>query len=243
MDRPAELYEGEKSIQYYVFDTVRMGADFQFTVPDANGGYGLNPIIKDMVAEKVPSDRDVFYVSMFGGNAHNALTLLEHPRRFDFILPEDTSLPREEDVELLTSGYIDEFLNRMSEVYRLNLATLRSSVEEPIFHFESPPPVGSNDFILDRLENWFKNEASNPKIAPKYLRYKLWRAHSRIIKQSCQGYGVEFLETPAEAFDEEGFLKEEHARDSTHADGSFGGIILRNLERRLDVQYSGWSWL
>lgn len=242
-DRPGEVYEGEESIQYFVFDTVKMGADFQFSVPDGQGGYQLNPVITEMVEERVPKDRSHIYISMFGGNAHNALTLLEHPRPFDFISRENASLPLLDGAEILTSGYIDEFLMKMSEVYRFNTAVLRDYTKSPVFHFESPPPVGSNEFILQHLENWFKNEGAEPRIAPKYLRYKLWRAHSRIIREACEGYGIEFLETPHEAFDHEGFLREEHARDSTHADGSFGGIILRNLEKRLNVQYAGWSWL
>jgi len=242
-DRPAELYEGEQSIQYYVFDTMRMGVDFQFSVKDDNGNYILNPAIRDMAKEKIPSHRDIIYISMFGGNAHNALTLLEHPHPFDFIIPEDTTLPIEENCEVLTIGYIEEFILKMSEIYRLNTASLKYSVKEPVFHFESPPPIGSNKFILDHLENWFKNEENSSRIAPKYLRYKLWRTHSRIIQSSCNSCGVNFIETPLEAFDEEGFLKEEHARDSTHADGSFGGLILRNFEQRLGLQYSGWAWL
>ena len=70
-DRPAELYEGEQSIQYYVFDTMRMGVDFQFSVKDDNGNYILNPAIRDMAKEKIPSHRDIIYISMFGGNAHS----------------------------------------------------------------------------------------------------------------------------------------------------------------------------
>lgn len=242
-DRPAELYEGDASIQYYVFDTVRMGADFQFTVSDNNGGYILNPVIHQMVEERVPADRERIYISMFGGNAHNALTLLEHPKPFDFTLPSQADLPIEPDCDLVTSGYIRDFLLKMSEVYRFNTSTLRNAVREPVVHFESPPPIGSNAFILDRLEAWFKNEERPPKIAPKYLRYKLWRMHSEIIKESCERGGVEFLETPAGAFDDEGFLLEEHARDSTHADASFGRLVLKNFEHRRGLQYSGWLWL
>lgn len=242
-DRPAELYEGEETIQYFVFDTIRMGVDFQFTVPDETGNYVLNPKIKELVDEKVPENRERLYISMFGGNAHNALTLLEHPRPFDFYLPAQPALPIEDGAEILTAGYIRNFIMKMSEIYRLNTLTLKEFSDRPVFHFESPPPVQSNTFISDHLENWFKAEGSDSSIAPKYLRYKLWRIHSNVIEESCQAGGIEFLKTPTEAFDADGFLLEEHGRDSTHADGSFGQLLLKNFEKRLGLKYSGWSWL
>lgn len=242
-DRQAELYEGEQSLQYYVFDTIRMGVDFQFTVPDGTGNYILNPQISELIEEKVPADRERLYISMFGGNAHNALTLLEHPRPFDFFLPEELDLPVEEGVEMLTSEYVKSFILKMSEIYRLNTLTLKEFSDSPVYHFESPPPVQSNSFIFDHLENWFKSESEDPRIAPKYLRYKLWRMHSNVIEESCRACGVQFIKTPAEALDPEGFLLEEHGRDSTHADGSFGGLLLKNFEQHLGLKYSGWSWL
>ncbi|WP_425987567.1 hypothetical protein [Ensifer sp. R-19] len=242
-DRPGEVYGGDESLQYFVFDTVRMGANFQFSVDSGGGNYRINPEILGLVNSRVPEGLERIYISMFGGNAHNALTLLEHPRPFDFILPERPNLPVEPGRELVTSSYINAFLNKMAAVAVLNMAALRHSVSEAIYHFESPPPVGDNRFIMDNLEGYFIEQSNNPQIAPIYLRYKLWRMHSILISGFCAQAGIEFLPSPAESLDAAGFMKSEHARDSTHAGASYGGLILKDLERRLGSKYGGWQWL
>ncbi|OCJ07722.1 hypothetical protein A6U86_28775 [Rhizobium sp. AC27/96] len=241
-DRPAEVYGGENSIQYYVFDTTRMGVDFLFSIDAGGGHYVLNPEIAVMVDQKVPKDREKIYISMFGGNAHNALTLMEHPRPFDFVLPEIPDLPLDGTAEFVTAAYINKFIAKLAQSYILNMQTLKNSTNGSVFHFESPPPIESNEFILRNLEQWFQN-VRDPKISAPYLRYKLWRVHSKIIRDYCSAAGIHFLPTPKSATNQNGFLLEEHGRDSTHAGPSFGGLILKELENHLNVKYDGWLWL
>lgn len=242
-DRPGEVYGGDESLQYFIFDTVRMGTSFQFSIDSGGGNYVTNPELLALVESKVPEGLEKIYLSMFGGNAHNALTLLEHPIPFDFTLPERPDLPNEPGRELVTSGYINAFLKKMAASALLNMSALRKSVSQPIYHFESPPPVGDNRFIMENLEGYFIEQSSSPRIAPVYLRYKLWRMHSILVSGFCEHAGIEFLPSPKECFDGGGFMKREHGRDSTHAGGSYGGLILRDLERRLGLKYGGWQWL
>lgn len=242
-DRPGEVYGGAESLQYFVFDTVRMGTSFQFSVDAGGGNYVINPEILALVDSRVPEGLERIYISMFGGNAHNALTLLEHPRPFDFILPERPNLPVEPGREFVTSGYINAFLKKMAALALLNMASLKNSVSDRIYHFESPPPVGDNRFILDNLEGYFIEQSNSPRIAPIYLRYKLWRMHSILVSGFCAQAGIEFLPSPPECLDAAGFLKREHGRDSTHAGASYGGLILTDLEQRLGSKYGGWQWL
>lgn len=241
-DRPGEVHGGDDSIEYFVFDTIRLGSDFVFSIDSGGGHYVLNPTIMDMVNRKVPSDKERIYVSMFGGNAHNVLTLEEHPVPFDFIIPDKSSLPFLEDAELVTYDYIDRFVRKLAEPYLLNATTLRNATSSDVYHFESPPPVRDNDFIVRNLEDWFKKQTPI-KIAPPYLRYKMWHVHSKIIRDFCDQMGINFLSTPVETQDEQGFLLEEHGRDLTHAGPSFGNAILKQLESRLGLKYGGWSWL
>jgi hypothetical protein len=198
-----------------------------------------------MVDQKVPADRERIYISMFGGNAHNVLTLKEHPRRFDFIFPDRACLPLDENAEFITYGYMKYFVRKLAESYLLNMVTLQNSAIErgsEIFHFQSPPPVKENSFILSNLEDWFKSDEPFTVAAP-YLRYKMWLTHSSIIRNYCAEIGVSFLETPTSTQDDIGFLLPEHGRDSTHAGPSFGGAILKHFEQQLAVRYDGWAWL
>lgn len=244
-DRPAETYGTDDSIQYYVFDTVKHGAGFQFSIDSGGGHYVLNPAIAEMVEAKVPGDRERIYISMFGGNAHNVLTLKEHPRPFDFIVPWRAELPLDATREFVTDAYINRFLRKLTEAHQLNMTTLVNAASVAgvqAFHFQSPPPVKDNAFILSHLEDWFKSDHPTSIAAP-YLRFKMWLIHSKIIEDHCAAMGMTFLETPRSTQDETGFLLQDHGKDSTHAGPSFGGAVLNQLEQRLGLRYDGWAWL
>lgn len=242
--RAGESYDPDEGCEYFIFNTMQHGADFQFSVPGDDGGFQLNPELVRLIDERVPSSHQRVLVSMFGGNAHNALTLLEHPVPFDFILPEQPTCPRISGVDLVPNGVISKFIFNLAEPYMLNLATLKKAFEDPIIHIESPPPLGDDDFVLENLEGYFRDQMENPKPAPRWLRYKLWRLHSAIIKRHADALGVEFMAAPDEGMDEEGFLlRSDYGTDSTHAGPGYGLRILKQLEARFGMRYGGWSWL
>jgi hypothetical protein len=242
--RAGESYDPEEGCEYFIFNTMQHGAEFQFSVPGENGGFVLNPELVRLIDERVPRNYQRVFVSMFGGNAHNALTLLEHPMPFDFVLPEEPSCPRISGAELVAYGVISRFIFNLAEPYMLNLATLKNAFADPVIHIESPPPLGDDDFVLENLEGYFRDQAEDPKPAPRWLRYKLWRLHSARIREHAEAHGVEFLPAPAEAIDEDGFLlRSDYGTDSTHAGASYGLRILKQLEARMGMRYGGWSWL
>ncbi len=243
--RQYECTDPSLGIEYYVFDTVRMGGDYQFSVEKEGepGKYILNPDIFRMISERIPADRELIYVSMFGGNAHNALNLLEHPRPFEIIMPSQPDRYLE-GRELIPYGYMQRIIGRLAAPYVLNMMTLREAVDQPVFHLESPPPCGDNDYILEHLEGYFRSQVETPKIAPRDLRYKLWKLHSELIRSASEPNDIRFVGSPVQSQDNEGFLVPEcYGGDSTHAGPAYGDMALRHFERMLNVQYAGWAWL
>jgi len=242
--REGETYDPEEGCEYFIFNTIQQGANFQFSVPAEDGGYVLNPELVRLIDERVPRNYQRVLVSMFGGNAHNALTLLEHPKPFDFILPEQPDCPRISGTQLLPYGLISQFIYKLAEPYMLNLATLRNAFSDPVIHIESPPPIGDDAYVLENLEGYFRDQAEDPKPAPRWLRYKLWRLHSALVREHADALGVEFLAAPAEALEEDGFLaRSDYGNDSTHAGANYGLRIMKQLEARMGMRYGGWSWL
>lgn len=244
IDRPGESFSQNEGIEYFVFDTTRFGTDFQFSIADASGNYALNSALMLAIDEKVPRHYNRVFISMFGGNAHNALTLLEHPTPFDIILPEEPGRPRIPNAEVVPYRYIESFIRRLAEGYILNMTCLRNAYREPVVHIESPPPIGDNDFVLAHLEQYFLDQTRHPRVAPRELRYKLWRLHSKIIREAATAFGVDFLPAPAASVDPEGFLaREAYGSDSTHAGAAYGLHILKELEQKFSAAYGGWGWL
>ena len=178
------------------------------------------------------ADRDVL-VSLVGGNAHNLLALVEPAAPFDFVLSEAPGLPMEpgyaELPEAEVAAILDQAVQR--EIAPI-MGALRRSVGGEIWHLESPPPIRSNDHVAAHLEDRFK--ASDARVSPAALRYKLWRLHSAAVRRICDDLGIRFVPHPAESVDAEGFLKETFVpANATHAAPSYGGLVLAQMDRML----------
>jgi len=59
-----------------------------------------------VLQEKLLAGPYDLYVSMVGGNDHSVLGMLNHPRLFDFVLPEAPDLPMEPAAEIIPAGLL-----------------------------------------------------------------------------------------------------------------------------------------
>jgi hypothetical protein len=188
----------------------------------------LNPILANIVCG---ANFDAM-VTVLGGNEHNILGLVRHPRPFDFVLPEQEDLPLDEGAEILPYQLVVETVRRQIKVYKL-LRVLRDLHNGPMVEVESPPPVPSADHI-HAYPKTFADEINNRGVASRFLRYKLWRVRSVLVREFCETIGVEFLRVPSEALDAEGMLLPEGWNaDPTHGNAWYGSCILRALDQQL----------
>lgn len=163
------------------------------------------------------------YFSMIGGNAHNVLGLLRHPHPFDFVLPSAPGLPLDPAAEVLTYGYLAAALERMISIDLEAMKMLRAKAW--FAHLESPPPIGDDAHIQEHLDPYFRGQPS-PVIAPKGLRYKLWRLNSEIIATFCAANDIGFVAAPETTIDD-GFLAPRfYALNATHANKAYGAELL-----------------
>lgn len=171
------------------------------------------------------------------GNEHNALGLVNHPRRFDFVLPEAPTLPLQADAEILPSGVVLAWLKQRLE--RLSLPfmrQLREAVRVPIWALEPPPPIPSEGHIERYAEPVFRARIEKLGIAPAVFRFKVWRLQSALLRGFCEQLGIGFIDVPAETQDPHGMLAEPFWwRDATHANGEFG---YRMLEKAIGLAAS-----
>jgi hypothetical protein len=167
------------------------------------------------------------------GNAHTLFALVKHPRPFDFVLAEQPDLPLDPESELIPEAFVEAALrDRMARTERLIGAMVRH-LPVPLFQVESVPPVRSTEHILATQENvfWDMLKLGELGVAPAFLRYKLWRLHSRLVREFCDRHGVAFIPAPAESQDADGFLVEGACTrgDATHGNASYGEHILRQI--------------
>lgn len=187
------------------------------------------PALADAIGDQI-ARHDPLVASVMGGNVHNALALLRHPRPFDFHLSGEPSGPIDAAAELLPEALVRAALEEglARDIDRLRL--LRTTAG-PFVHLESPPPVRDDGFIRARADAWFADRAGPVlHVAPAALRHRIWRLNARIVRAAVEALGCRVLPVPAEARDADGFLPLHFAGDATHGNGAYGELAIRALE-------------
>jgi hypothetical protein len=192
--------------------------------PVLNNRGELNLPIRKTIAEAKPK----FILCSIGGNTHNVVGLLNHPRAFDFVLPEQPDLPLNENAEIVPSGIIhDVFKERLNKNPFMVMRAIAKSSDVPILHLETPPPLPT-EYILRCPGAFFGARIQQLGVAPALLRYKLWRLHSAIVKEFCAESGVTFVSVPEQTLDPHGMLVETAwGDDPTHGNAWFGAQVLK----------------
>jgi hypothetical protein len=191
----------------------------------ARFGPRLGAAIEDQIERHNPR-----VASVIGGNVHNTLALMRHPRPFDFMLPDEGGPPRDEGSELIPLGLVVATLTQKLQPDFARLRALRA-IAGPFIHVESPPPVRDEAYIAARAEAWFCNRAQGELIvAGAGLRWRMWRLTSRLLREAVAALEGRFLLVPAEACDQDGFLRQDLAADPTHGNEAYGELLIRAIE-------------
>ena len=191
-------------------------------------GDALNPAL---AAEVLRAQADL-HVSLIGGNDHSIIVMLNHPQRFEVVLPEAPDLPVDPGAEILPAGLVLAELERRITPHVKTLAAYRALVPGRLVHIESPPPVPSEAHIR-KHPGVFHAKIDESGVSPAMLRYKFWRLHSRLYREACARLGVEFLAAPEEMRDEAGMMIEAAWNpDPTHGNALYGGAVIAKLLRQ-----------
>jgi hypothetical protein len=192
----------------------------------ARFGASLQAELADEVATYHPR-----VASLIGGNAHNALALIRHPRGYDFRLPgNEQGPPHTVGDEPLPFDLVHGALLAHLGGDLIRLRLLRDAVG-PFVHVESPPPLRDDDLIRERADTFFKDRAiATLGVAPAGLRWRMWRLNAMIFREAVEALNCRFLPVPREVQDEDGFLKPELAADATHGNAAYGEIIIQAVK-------------
>jgi len=166
--------------------------------------------------------------SCIGGNAHNILGLIRHPRPFDVRLsPDDVLDPA---AEPLTQAILRATL---ADAMARDLTRLRllADLVHPLVHLESPPPLRDDALIAERADAFFRDrDLLAHGVAPAALRHRLWRLHGAIVRDACDALGIRYIPVPATLCDADGYLDPALAGDATHGNMAYGEAMIGLLE-------------
>jgi hypothetical protein len=183
------------------------------------------PRFRADIAARLAEERPVF--SFVGGNAHTTLSLVEHHRPFDLVLPGEPELPLDAGRECVPAAAVREALDALDARYTPILEQLIGCAKGPVMQVGPPPPVVSADATREKYP-WNLLPDRPRAFAPAWLRLKVWRLAVELIAARCRRLGIAFLPSPVAAADANGFLKPEYRQDVAHANAAYGALLLRD---------------
>lgn len=178
-----------------------------------------------------PFQEDACILSFVDGNSHSALSILQHPIPYDFVLPghEDWGMqPGFQPVspQLIRSHILPYQLNAIAALALMRMALPKARV----IHVLPPPP--SHAAQIEAFPELFGDRVKQFGITPFTVRRKYYVMANRIMYQETQGMGIEILEPPPACFASDGSLLPHYADGATHGNAAYGALVaeqVRNL--------------
>jgi hypothetical protein len=167
--------------------------------------------------------------SFVGGAVHHEAGLFVHSRPYDFVLPEQQNLPLSERAELVPYDAVYASMQARTRPNLKTMGAIRVATRGRMFHMESPP-IYSNEVAPTNIPGWMPDLKEYPPISPVWLRYKLWRVHSGIVRAYCREADIAFIPHPPEAADAQGLLAAEFYGATAHANREYGALVLRQIQ-------------
>ena len=173
-------------------------------------------------------------LSMIGGNQHAVFSTIQNPAKFDFFEPSRPDWIADHDAQIIPYSAIrDYFVDSINRGDGRSIRALRDSTSAHVVHVLPPPPKRDAAHILARHESRFAEDGiAQLGVSAPELRMKCWTLQTDVLTEFCGAIGVGVMAPPSEACDADGFLlREYYANDATHANPSYGELILQSLEK------------
>lgn len=191
------------------------------------GDTRLNPVLQRNI-EKYAATAN-FLFSIIGGNAHNVVGLVNHPRPYDFVLDVEPTMPTDRSKELIPCAIVRAALERRMEDAFALMTSIRALTKIPMIHCEPPPPIPSEAHIRAHAGKFTERIASDG-ISPALLRLKLWKLQSDIQRKFCNAHDIRFLPSPPQVADDNSMLAERAwGPDPTHGNQWYGEQMIAQV--------------
>ncbi|MCP5156295.1 MAG: hypothetical protein H6983_19130 [Ectothiorhodospiraceae bacterium] len=211
---------------------------------DSLGRRVANPVvtraIDQAIRESEREGRNVWLLSVIGGNFANRLSLFRTDGDIDFLDPDEDSATQPEVADAdryvpydLLEAQLQSAMSSLGEFLRL----LPMGRVAGLTHVDGPPPVPDANFIVENLPERTKDlaraagegEITAATISPARFRYKVWRAQSRVARRMVEAAGGHYMSAPPAALDSEGYRRLELCADAAHGTTEYGALCLEAI--------------
>lgn len=174
------------------------------------------------------------------GNQHNMHIFSPHTK-YDFYLANWPEMEVDPSRELVPETLVRQLFAQSLEMLD-HIASQMKAIGSPPIVLAPPPPRRENEKVRKYLiTDWhFVNACAalgktidDVEIEPEEIRLKTYLVLCDMTREIAEKHGCVYLAPPAEAVDG-GFLKEEFwYRDLTHANESYGRLVIKQIEKEV----------
>lgn len=168
--------------------------------------------------------------SLVNKSVHDILSIIRHPRPFDFIMPARRDLSVDLDAEIVPFHAFRAQLSRLMEPDLKTIAIAHSIVRDRLTQILSQPPLEDSG-IVERLAPWPLEDGEF--IASPSLRLKTYLVYASILSDWCSKRGIPLIGPPPETVNGNGFLNEMYYSNATHANVAYGHLVLKQIRETL----------
>jgi hypothetical protein len=175
-----------------------------------------------------PYQENSCVLSFIDGNSHSALSILQHPVPYDFVLPghEDWGMqPGFQPVpaQLIRSHILPYQLNTIAALALMRIALPKAR----IIHVLPPPPSHAEQ--IEAFPEAFGDRVGQFGVTPLLVRRKYYVMANRILREETQGMGIEILEPPSACYAADGSLLPQYADGATHGNAAYGALVAEQV--------------
>jgi hypothetical protein len=218
-------------------------------VENGDGARLVNPVVLAAIdrAYAEARGRQVWLVSVIGGNAANRMAIFSSGPAVDFLVPGEAPRPDEGGVQWVPYDAVDATMSRQLSSLSDFFTLLPRDRLAGVAHLEGPPPCMSNESVFSKLPEAARRlavesgevEMTPSSIAAPALRHRLWQCQASVTRRIVESAGAIYIDPPPEAFDANGFRTLDSCSDACHGTPEYGAWALSQLTRRLTAPSRG----
>jgi hypothetical protein len=165
--------------------------------------------------------------SFLHGNGHAAISLLQHPAPFDFVLPGHEDLGMQPGFQPISHELIRKQIMPYQVTTIAALSMMRMLLPGMRIVHMLPPPPSSEEQIRSKPELFASRMESG--VTPLSIRIKYYLLANRLLREAMQNHGVEMLEAPSASVAADGSLRDGLSAGATHGNEAYGELLAAQL--------------
>lgn len=211
-------------------------------VSDANGEPVSSPVVLAAIDRAVADakGREVWLLSVIGGNAANRFGIFRSGPGVDFMLPGEPVAPALQDPggSFIPYDAVESTMQRHLDGFAQFLKLLPRQRVAGIAHLEGPPPCMSNAYVAQSLSASAQQlvrdagiqDLTEELVADPAYRHRLWRCQAEVTRRIVEAAGGLYIGPPPAALDETGHRRLETCSDACHGTPDYGAMALAHVK-------------